>query len=175
MKYPIYFCHLPRTGGTTISSALANSFRCIKATSVGSNVPAACLHGHFNYKPLDGTWITFVREPVARLNALYNYYLARINSDLTQSEFLNIVKPNPMVAQLGSSPKVFDFIGIFEQFEFSVEKLTNYLNLNDFKLRHIHYNEYKANLVIPTKFLELDNIFYGKCIRYAKAAATISL
>lgn len=155
---PIYFCHIPRTGGTTINHVLSNSYNCLKVSSHNlPNVTTECLYGHFDYEPKPGTWITFIREPHSRLESLYTYYLKH-NPSLTPNEFFDKVGPNPMSKQLNSGK--FDFVGIFERFESEIVRMTTFLNCAPVTLRHTHYQDNKVKLDVPPEFIKEDVKLY---------------
>lgn len=157
----VYFCHLPRTGGTTISHLFEQKWPDavrVSSAAIPPN-PANCYYGHFNYTPRPGVWITFIREPVERLTALYNHYLTHF-PNLSQAEFLDKVGPNPMLAQLGALTN-FDFVGNFADFTNEVHRMAAYLNISPVVIRHTHQqNKPKVPLVVPSNWLALDIAAY---------------
>lgn len=159
IKKPLYFCHVPRTGGTTISHILNSCFDCLKVSSrTLPDITTECLHGHFDYNSYKlGTWITFIREPHTRLESLYNHYL-HYNPNLSPIVFLDMVGTNPMTRQLNNGK--FDFIGIFEHFADEVMRLGEFLDINIGIPRHNHLTVAKVPLEIPAAFLEKDLIYY---------------
>lgn len=154
----LFFMHIPRTGGTTISHILNNYFRCVKVSSKElSPLKTECLHGHFRYSPNRiGTWVTFIREPKSRLISLYNYYL-QYNS-FSPDDFLRMVGPNPMARQMNDGN--FDFVGIYEDYNNEVIRLCNFLNVEVPNIRHNHKTINKVQIDIPDYFIEKDLAIY---------------
>lgn len=154
----LYFCHVPRTGGTTIAHLLQSKYQALK---VGSktlpDLEAECLYGHFNYTKKPGIWITFIRNPYTRLEALYNHHL-KYNPELSGPEFLEKIGPDPMYHQLQYGQ--FDFVGQFEDFENEFYRLCDFLGIKNQKIRQTHALANKVPLEIPPDFLIKEMIMY---------------
>lgn len=165
----IIFLHIPRTAGTSIFHILSNKYQTLKVSS--TKLPetlSEAVWGHFQFDDREGQWMTFLREPHARLTSLYSH-MRQLDPFLTQANFFNVIGPNPICKQLNAATSEqainnlskFWFVG---EFVVDIPKFCNLIGFTG-NIRQTHQISRKVELLVPNDFLTEDikvwNNFFG--------------
>jgi len=196
--------HIPKTGGVSIRNILKAHYGPRFFTyywelrdAYGnrmSGVPTApaCVHGHFPADQFAGQvpkaqLVTWVRDPVERVVSSYYYRLREPDwqhpvcrelhakqLSLIDYAALPLVR-NEMTRFLGSrKPADFLFIGVMEEFEESLRRMTERLRIPPAAPRHDNFNpdrtspRYELDRVIRQDIAalnEADVALYEECLR----------
>jgi len=151
MTYPKFvFVHLPKTGGSTFAKMLKRTYK--HRMKIDTNPGPPKLPNYEQYHVICGThipWhkydhmplITFVRDPIERVISHYFFFKGhdpntggwrrrKVNQEnLTVGEFSAIV-PNMMTYFAGSDPGRYEFIGVLERWDESVQKFQKLYGIN---------------------------------------------
>lgn len=146
-KNEISFIHIPRTGGTTLHHILEkNAASLFINLHIHRPVSLFCLPGEFKY-------VTFLREPVARVISFYNmakhessqyyHYASRGLKEFISNSWearnmacrylsghINQEIDENLFMMAKENLRSFYFIGLFEQYEIDVRNLLLKININ---------------------------------------------
>jgi hypothetical protein len=161
------FVHIPKTGGTSIINAMKRKHVVVHCDM--NEVPTGdwdIAAGHFYPSTFEGfPRVTFIRNPIERAISHYSH----LHQRLKNGEDRIIVYPGGTVSFSHRTTlldfvdyvgclqnhyledwKQFDFIGIVEDFKYSIEWLNKKFKLNivprhDNKTKHVHVNDHEMS------------------------------
>lgn len=172
-KNDLIFIHIPKTGGASIDEYLrknAKNYYNFKKKSNHNAVSLLCSPEEFNY-------ITFLREPTSRIFSYYNMSLQHKNTpahSIAKKGIINLLKNDFQVKNLYcqylsgypgeiindeiykialNNLKNFSFVGKFEKFSESFNKMCLFLKIENNERPFINVSEYKNLITIDEKKL----------------------
>lgn len=124
---------------------------------IKNQIQVTQIPSHFSWG--EGQWMTFLREPHARLTSLYSH-MRQLDPFLTQANFFNVIGPNPICKQLNAATSEqainnlskFWFVG---EFVVDIPKFCNLIGFTG-NIRQTHQISRKVELLVPNDFLTED-------------------
>lgn len=160
------FCHIPKTGGTTICSLIYG------------HAPSHRICSRKDSQPFI---FTFVRNPYTRTLSAYKYLLNGGNTQtdiedkhkyLGNSTNFNLFVKNKLEytakyqqhfrPQYYWLPDGADFIGYYENFQSDIEKLRKIIVMRDISIPHKNKTNYDHNYMIPKDTKDIIYNIYKK-------------
>jgi len=134
------FIHIPKTGGTSVSSILES----VNGTET--------ITGHDSIRLLTDLELSFifcfVRNPFTRVQSAYQHSLRKKKHNFSFGDFLKNTNPNdlwllPQTFYINSGKtekNKISFIGKYENFENDLNFILKEINLNNIKIPHLNRN-----------------------------------